>query len=83
MAVTALNVCVQYNVGLCDIGLNVIALNGLSILVLLSTESIPTLECCILSQAKVTIFWAVKPCILAHEYQNFSGINTSEESLIT
>ena len=45
MAVTALNVCVQYNVGLCDVGLNVIALNGLSILVLLSTESIPTLEC--------------------------------------
>jgi len=35
---------VQYNVGLCDLGLNVTALNGLSILVLFSAESIPTPE---------------------------------------
>lgn len=75
--------CVQYNVGVCDVGLNVTALSELSIVVLFSTESIPKPDCCILSQAKVTIFWELKPCVLAHEYHNFRGDNTSEESLIT
>jgi len=59
----------------------VTALNGLSILVLWSTESI--LNDDILSEAKVTNFWEVKPCVLAHKYKNFRGIDTSEQSFIT